>query len=51
MEEQMNNSQKIYTWLTILLLTISLVYALNLNKIFKIIRICKHYIINDNLFY
>lgn len=51
MEEQMDKNQKIYTWSIILLLTISLIYAMNSNKIFRFVRICEHYIVNDNLFY
>ena len=31
MEEQMDKNQKIYTWSIMLLLTISLIYAMNSN--------------------
>jgi|GEM_PF-3519444 hypothetical protein len=51
MEEQMDKNQKIYTWSIMLLLTISLIYAMNSNKIFRVIRICEHYTVNNNLLY
>lgn len=51
MKEQKNNNQNIYNILITLLLTMSLVYAINLNNIFKIIRIYKYSITASNLLY
>lgn len=51
MEEQMIKNQKIYTLSIILLLTISLAYAIGLNSIFEFIRLYKYCIINGNMFY
>ena len=51
MKKQMNSNEKIYNFLIITLLTISLAYAVDVNSIFQVIRICQYYNINCNLLY